>query len=95
MPNAFEDKKIASKAGRKSKRPKDMRTIARQTLGKDESYEIRLKVLENIKEAIYSKDKNTRLRATKDFADYFLPKKREHTGDLLNDITIEVKLAED
>lgn len=95
MPRHKFTKEDSVKGGKSSKGSTKSKTkVARQTLGMEESYEVRLKVLQNMKEALYSKDKAERQRATRDYADYFVPKKREHSGDLLNDIVIEVKIAE-
>ena len=92
--NSF-TKETASKAGKKSRRGVGLKTKVKEAIGSKGFEATKEQVIRNMQEALHSTDEDKRLKATKDFADYFVPKKREHTGDLLNDIVIEVKLAKD
>lgn len=92
MPNTFKDKNIASKAGKKSRRGVGKKTEVKNIIGSKGFEDTKEQVIKNMQEDLYSKDDNVRRKATKDFADYFVPKKREHSGELngYQDINITV-----
>ena len=48
------------------------------------------KVVQNMIEAIYSSDPKIRLKATQDFGDYFVAKKREHSGEIGTKILVSI-----
>ena len=84
------DKKRASEAGKKSKRTTGLKTKVKEAIGSKGFDATKEQVIKNMQEALYSKDEDVRLKYTKDFADYFIPKKREHSGDLNQDITVHI-----
>ena len=84
------DKKRASEAGKKSKRTTGLKTKVKEAIGSKGFDATKEQVIKNMQEALHSNDEDKRLRATKDFADYFVPKKREHSGELDNKIDIHI-----
>ena len=48
------------------------------------------KVIQNMIEALYSPDPKIRFLATQNFGDYFVAKKREHSGELGNKINVAI-----
>ena len=48
------------------------------------------KVVQNMIEALYSPDSKIRLKATQDFGDYFVAKKREHSGEIGTKVLVAI-----
>ena len=85
-------KETASKSGKKSKRGAGIKTKIKEVIGSKGFDATKEQVIKNMQELLYSDDPDKRAKYTKDFADYFVPKKREHSGELngYQDINITV-----
>lgn len=83
----FKNKKIASEAGKKSKRGKGQKTLIKEVLGNKTFEETKEKLLENMKESIFSDNPSIREKATKEYANYFIPTKTHNKNE--NKIDIE------
>ena len=94
MPAEFKkNRKIASEAGKKSKRGVGIKTKVKEAIGSKGFDATKEQVIKNMQEALHSNDEDKRLRATKDFADYFVPKKREHSGELNGNQDINITVS--
>jgi hypothetical protein len=52
------------------------------------------KVIQNMLEALYSPDPKIRFLATQNFGDYFVAKKREHSGEIGNKVNVAIIYSE-
>lgn len=52
-------------------------------------------VEKNILELLNSRNKKDRIFATKNFAEFIKPKKREHTGDIKSQVVVNIKYGND
>jgi hypothetical protein len=52
------------------------------------------KVIQNMIEALYSPDPKIRFLATQNFGDYFVAKKREHSGEMGNKVNVAIIYSE-
>ena len=79
------------KRGKMTTRKKVELILADFTPGKyPTKEEAAVKVVQNMIEAIYSSDSEIRLKATQDFGDYFIAKKREHSGEIGTKVLVAI-----
>lgn len=74
---SFVDKAKASAGGKKSKRGKSKITLLKEAIGIDRTTKIVEQIEKNIYHFIHHKKEAIRLDATKAFADYYKPKKKD------------------
>ncbi|MEM3091559.1 MAG: hypothetical protein QXD05_00275 [Candidatus Pacearchaeota archaeon] len=93
MPKSDGYFKPGNKAAAVNKGKKKRRTIIREKI-RDWAKAEKL-VEENILEFLQSKSKKDRLYATKYFAEFIKPKKREHTGEISGNIKVNINYITD
>jgi len=78
----------AREKGRLKKGVKHKSTILKEAIGPEAVIDMAELAKKNMKEFMTTDDKKVRFEATKAFADYYMPKKKELSGSLDSQVTV-------
>ena len=67
------------------------KTLLKEAMGITGIEQLKKKTLENLNEFLDSTDKQTKMFATKEVAKYNFPQKREHSGEINTNVTVNCK----
>lgn len=88
-------KEYGRRGGLNRRGKKNRKTLIKEALGLEKTNLILEKLDQNIFEFIQHKNEKIRLDATKSFAEFYKPKKREHVGDIAAKIIIRFENIKD